>query len=155
MRKAFTSHAVFIVDGALRLKSAHVRRHAILICAFFCSGLTHVLVEWVDGGCALDLWGSLRLHLRCAGVVFLEIAIGNIYVGSLKRLGYNRNGKWIGRLEKLIGFLWTAGWLMELVPQYEWGNVLLSRGRGGWRCDCVMFCGRHCCVCHILIFDVM
>ena len=78
MRKAFTSHAIFIVTRILRFpKTGQVTRYLIIFFTFLISALLHILASpGIEKCCA---WPQLRYYLSTIGAIFLEDAAITVY----------------------------------------------------------------------------
>ena len=78
MRKAFTSHAVFIVTRILRLpKNGQVTRYLIIVFTFLISALLHILASpGIERCCA---WPQLRYYLSTIAAIFIEDAVITVY----------------------------------------------------------------------------
>ena len=78
MRKAFTSHAVFIVTRILRLpRNGQITRYLVIFFTFLISALLHILAGPGIERCSA--WPQLRYYLSTIGAIFLEDAAITVY----------------------------------------------------------------------------
>lgn len=118
MRKAFTLHAVILVERAFGLRKGKAAgRSVIVLVSFFISGMMHTITGWTPGPCQSirPLWGYVQVGL----VIIVEEAAQRIYK-KLRRMSGIRRTKAEVTWWRLFGYCWVVFyWLASTGPVYK------------------------------------
>lgn len=105
MRKAFTSHAVFIVNGAFRLpRRGQISRYLIIIVTFLISAALHIASGIAPVRC--NFYPQLRYYTSIAGTLMLEDAVMWVYKKPLVPVPRPDDPRTM--LLRLVGHSWIA-----------------------------------------------
>jgi hypothetical protein len=114
---AYSSHARALTERVLRLeRGSQAGKTVRALSIFLMSGATHAACSWRLGdkcGWSGDLW----FFAACFGVIAVERGAGRMW-----RRGEGWGGRWRG-LERAAGYVWVAGVLIWLVPEWQYQKI--------------------------------
>ncbi|MCJ1418677.1 hypothetical protein MMC32_005026 [Xylographa parallela] len=120
MRKAFTSHAVFIVNRVLHLpRNNPASRYLIIVLTFLISAGLHVAAGIAPVRCAI--YAQTRYYFSIAAVIMLEDAVLWLYrsrsADSVLRADDPRRTLW-----HLLGYSWVAFFHVWSISKFIFGS---------------------------------
>ena len=106
--------ANFITDSVLRLrKGSLIARYTRIIAVFVCSGLYHIQID-MSYGIPPRSSGALRFFSSQALAIIFEDIIRFAYSTAFR--GLSGKARDLEAYEKLLGYAWTALWLIWSTP---------------------------------------